>query len=184
MLFEISSTKDEKARESSSLLVTRPAALSVLVAEDDPINMKLLKKRLEKAGHTVSHALNGEDCATVYEERSRSLDVILMDMQVSDTVAVESLESWLSLTSLQMPIVDGLSSTKMIRALEHSDKNLELSDLARSQNRILIFAVSASLIESQKDTYVEAGFDGWILKPIDFKRLETLPSWYHWRWHS
>lgn len=57
--------------------------LQVLVAEDDPINMKILRKRLEKAGHEVYHAVNGEDCATVYREKPGVFDVILMDMQVS-----------------------------------------------------------------------------------------------------
>ena len=73
-----------------------------------------------------------------------------------------------------MPIVDGLTSTKMIRAFEHSDTHPRLSVLAKNQGRIPIIAVSASLLEREKSTYVDAGFDGWILKPIDFKRLETL----------
>lgn len=75
-----------------------------------------------------------------------------------------------------MPIVDGLTSTKMIRAFEKSDRNgdQQLSKIALDHGRVPIFAVSASLVEHEKDTYVEAGFDGWILKPIDFKRLETL----------
>ncbi|KAH8884639.1 hypothetical protein GQ53DRAFT_661529 [Thozetella sp. PMI_491] len=153
VLFEISDKGGEKAEAPADVLLPS-AALQVLVAEDDPINMKLLRKRLEKAGHTVSHALNGEDCATVYEEKSKTFDVVLMDMQ--------------------MPIVDGLTSTKMIRSLEQSGKHQGLSKLAANHGRIPIFAVSASLVEAQKDTYVEAGFDGWILKPIDFKRLETL----------
>jgi hypothetical protein len=56
----------------------------------------------------------------------------------------------------------------MIRAFE-------LSGLGGSgQRRIPIMAVSASLVEREKETYSSAGFDGWILKPIDFKRLETL----------
>lgn len=56
--------------------------LQVLVAEDDPINMKILRKRLERLGHGVHHTVNGEDCATVYRERSTEFDVVLMDMQV------------------------------------------------------------------------------------------------------
>lgn len=63
-------------------LTPEPSKLRVLVAEDDPINMKILKKRLEKTGHVVAHAVNGEDCATVYEEDPSRVDVILMDMQV------------------------------------------------------------------------------------------------------
>jgi light-regulated signal transduction histidine kinase (bacteriophytochrome) len=57
--------------------------LQVLVAEDDKINFTVLRKRLEKAGHDVFHAVNGQECATAYEEKSTSYDVVLMDMQVS-----------------------------------------------------------------------------------------------------
>ncbi|RDA90415.1 hypothetical protein CP533_1046 [Ophiocordyceps camponoti-saundersi (nom. inval.)] len=128
--------------------------LRTLVAEDDPINMKLLSKRLEKAGHEVRHAVNGEDCATVYKDDSPSFDVILMDMQ--------------------MPIVDGLASTKMIRSIEGTTEHKGYSALASLNGRVPIFAVSASLVEREKQTYIDAGFDGWILKPIDFKRLNTL----------
>jgi CheY-like chemotaxis protein len=37
-----------------------------------------------------------------------------------------------------------------------------------------IIAVSASLVERSQREYVAAGFDGWITKPIDFKRLEKI----------
>lgn len=73
-----------------------------------------------------------------------------------------------------MPIVNGLNSTKMIRELERTGKCVGLSKIATKHGRIPIIAVSASLVENKKDLYVDAGFDGWILKPIDFKRLETL----------
>lgn len=74
-----------------------------------------------------------------------------------------------------MPIVDGLTSTKMIRDSERTnEKHLHLSPTASTQGRIPVIAVSASLVEGNKDIYVDAGFDGWILKPIDFRRLETL----------
>lgn len=75
-----------------------------------------------------------------------------------------------------MPIVDGLTSTKMIRSFEKSHKQNYLSPRARENGRVPIFAVSASLVEREKQTYVNAGFDGWILKPIDFKRLNVLLS--------
>ncbi|KAJ6439692.1 putative phytochrome-like histidine kinase [Purpureocillium lavendulum] len=157
VLFEVSSDSGQTSGPSKA--TTRSGSvdgtsLRTLIAEDDPINMKVLRKRLEKAGHEVHHAVNGEDCATVYKDDPSSFDVILMDMQ--------------------MPIVDGLTSTKMIRGIEKSDQHKGHSPLAATNGRIPIFAVSASLIESQKQTYVDAGFDGWILKPIDFKRLNTL----------
>ena len=59
------------------------ARLQVLVAEDDPINSKIIKKRLEKSDHDVYLTVNGEECATAYGEKHASFDVVLMDMQVS-----------------------------------------------------------------------------------------------------
>ncbi|KAK8065992.1 hsp90-like protein [Apiospora hydei] len=157
VLYEISDKAKPEARKPP--MPVEPAKdaqdkLRVLIAEDDPINMRILRKRLEKAGHHVSHAANGEDCASVYSEQPDAFDVILMDMQ--------------------MPIVDGLTSTKMIRAFEKSEKCQTLSALASFQGRVPIFAVSASLVEKEGPMYINAGFDGWILKPIDIKRLHTL----------
>lgn len=74
----------------------------------------------------------------------------------------------------KMPIVDGLTSTQMIRQCERSAEHVGHSSLAQCNGRIPIFAVSASLVESEKQKYVDAGFDAWILKPIDFQRLNTL----------
>ena len=73
-----------------------------------------------------------------------------------------------------MPIVDGLTSTKMIRSFEKSHAGSKLSARATGNGRVPIFAVSASLVERETQTYIDAGFDGWILKPIDFKRVNKL----------
>ena len=54
----------------------------ILVAEDDPINSKIIKKRLEKVGHEVCLTINGEECSGTYGERPAFFDVVLMDMQV------------------------------------------------------------------------------------------------------
>lgn len=56
--------------------------LKILVAEDDPINSKIILKRLEKSGHEVRHTVNGEECASAYGEAPESYDVVLMDMQM------------------------------------------------------------------------------------------------------
>ena len=61
--------------------------LGVLVAEDDPINSKIVQKRLEKIGHEVHLTINGEECSSTFGERSASFDVVLMDMQVSRVLA-------------------------------------------------------------------------------------------------
>ncbi len=73
-----------------------------------------------------------------------------------------------------MPIVDGLTSTKMIRLYEKSHMGSNPLPRAVDIRRVPIFAVSASLLERELQTYINTGFDGWILKPIDFKRLNTL----------
>ncbi|KAL9604655.1 MAG: hypothetical protein Q9219_000375 [cf. Caloplaca sp. 3 TL-2023] len=130
--------------------------LNILVAEDDPVNSKIMKKRLEKFGHVPHLTVNGEECSSAYGEDPASFDVVLMDMQ--------------------MPIVNGLTSTKIIRSFAKSHPQSKISPRAALNGRTPVFAVSASLLEKEKDVYIEAGFDGWILKPIDFSRLSVLLS--------
>lgn len=77
VLFDVPDKKAEKLPTATA------DHLNVLVAEDDPINSKIIKKRLEKLGHEVFLTINGEECATVYGENPTFFDVVLMDMQVS-----------------------------------------------------------------------------------------------------
>lgn len=72
-----------------------------------------------------------------------------------------------------MPIVDGLTSTKLIRSFEKTHPD-QLSQRALLNGRIPVIAVSASLIEKDRQLYIDGGFDGWILKPVDFQRLSVL----------
>ncbi|KAJ5993590.1 hypothetical protein N7451_009314 [Penicillium sp. IBT 35674x] len=120
------------------------STLRILIAEDDPINSLIVKKRLEKFGYSICMTANGKECASVHRGSPISFDVILMD--------------------LQMPIVDGISATKMIREYEQQSTN----------HRTPVFAVSASLIEKDRQIYLDAGFDGWIMKPINFQRVHLL----------
>jgi light-regulated signal transduction histidine kinase (bacteriophytochrome) len=57
--------------------------MHVLVAEDDLVNSRIVKKRLEKLGHIIHLTGNGEECAGAYCDQSGLYDVVLMDMQVS-----------------------------------------------------------------------------------------------------
>jgi CheY-like chemotaxis protein len=154
VLFEEPESVGARSDTTELSKIHTPDTLSVLVAEDDPINSKIMKKRLEKLGHSVYMTVNGEECSSAYGEQSGGFDAILMD--------------------LQMPIVDGFSSTKMIRSYEKTHGQSCLSGRARNNGRIPIFAVSASLNEKEREKYVQTGFDGWILKPVDFKRVELL----------
>jgi CheY-like chemotaxis protein len=64
----------------------------------------------------------------------------------------------------------------MIRQFEQELPPNTLSNLSGQNGRIPIFAVSASLLEKNADIYTSAGFDGWIMKPINFERLSVLLS--------
>jgi hypothetical protein len=58
--------------------------LSVLIAEDNPINSRLLTRRLEKLGHRVHLTQDGQECHDYFKTaESQKIDVILMDIQVT-----------------------------------------------------------------------------------------------------
>lgn len=75
-----------------------------------------------------------------------------------------------------MPILNGFESTQKIRSFEKAEPLIvPTRRLSHELNgRIPIFAVSASLREVQHDELLEYGMDGWILKPIDFHRLNDI----------
>ena len=54
----------------------------ILVAEDDPVNSKIMKRRLEKLGHRPHMTVNGEECSSAHGEDPCSYDAVLMDLQV------------------------------------------------------------------------------------------------------
>lgn len=69
-----------------------------------------------------------------------------------------------------MPLVDGYIATEMIREFEKANPRL-LSPTAQVYGRTPIFAVSASLKPSHLHKILKTGFDGWVIKPVNFKRL-------------
>ncbi|KAF2172824.1 hypothetical protein M409DRAFT_49350 [Zasmidium cellare ATCC 36951] len=149
-----SSKREQIASPTSATPASGVTIMRVLVAEDDPVNSRIIKKRLEKLGHEVTLTVNGEECASTYCEKTNFFDIVLMDMQ--------------------MPIVDGLTSAKMIRSFEKSHPSGILSEYAAANGRVPVIAVSASLIEKERKIYIDGGFDGWILKPISFPRLSEI----------
>ncbi len=63
-----------------------PRTLNILVAEDNPLNSRILETRLTKKGHKVRLVLDGQGCIDAFENSPASFDIILMDIQVSPTV--------------------------------------------------------------------------------------------------
>ncbi|KAI0823185.1 hypothetical protein BC628DRAFT_1411740 [Trametes gibbosa] len=119
---------------------------------DNDINRIILAKRLCLDGHTVVNTTNGQEGLEVVEA-DRHFDCVLMD--------------------IQMPLLNGYEATERIRILE-KDAALLPCISHQLNGRIPIFAVSASLLEHQRDELYRLGMDGWILKPIDFKRLRAI----------
>ncbi|MGC9029737.1 MAG: PAS domain S-box protein [Desulfomonilaceae bacterium] len=112
--------------------------LSILLAEDNPINRKLAVKMLENMGHTVKTAYNGREAVEAFE--SQHFDLILMD--------------------IQMPDMDGIQATSIIREKE---KALGI--------RIPIIAMTAHALAGDRERFLAAGMDGYVSKPITAKEL-------------
>jgi hypothetical protein len=64
-------------------LPVKPKHLRVLVAEDDPVNRAILKKRLEMDGHDVILTNNGSEVVEIFGQCWQGCDIILMDLQVT-----------------------------------------------------------------------------------------------------
>lgn len=123
--------------------------LSVLIAEDNPINAKLLTRRLVKLGHEVVVTYDGQECHDHFASKLQNVDVILMDLQVRFPLFRLRFIS----NHFQMPLVDGVQCTKMIRSLEK-----ELGHTLKERPRVPIIAVSASLTEDNRFDYLQNGY--------------------------
>ena len=109
----------------------------VLVVEDNKVNQKVALKVLERLGCEVDVAENGaeaiERCASV------PFDLVLMDMQ--------------------MPVMDGLTATTLIRQREFGKR------------RTPIVALTANAMNGEYDRCMSVGMDGFLTKPLNVERL-------------
>lgn len=60
----------------------RRQKFNVLIAEDNPLNSRLLETRLTKRGHNVKVTVDGQVCADAFQKDPAAFDIILMDLQV------------------------------------------------------------------------------------------------------
>jgi CheY-like chemotaxis protein len=121
----------------------------VLLAEDNQINAMLARAILEKAGHSVTHAVNGHEVLTHVErafQGGRSaphFDLVLMDMT--------------------MPELDGLEAARRIRDMERQTRRVR---------PLPILALTANARADDAQACRDAGMDGHIPKPFDRTDLE------------
>jgi two-component system, sensor histidine kinase and response regulator len=119
--------------------------LSVLVAEDNLVNQRLATRLLEKRGHRVSLAGNGREALSALEKQS--YDLVLMD--------------------IQMPEMDGLEATAMLRQGEKG-----------SERHQPVIALTAHAMKGDQERCLDAGMDGYLTKPIRPQELDEILDKY------
>jgi PAS domain S-box-containing protein len=116
----------------------RRGPLRILVAEDSPINQRLAEALLTKAGHTVVVANQGREAIAAWA--AEPFDLILMDVQ--------------------MPEIDGLEATRIIRLEEQ-----------RRGGHIPIIAMTAHALKGDEERCLAVGMDGYVSKPVRAREL-------------
>jgi CheY-like chemotaxis protein len=120
-------------------------SLLILLAEDNPVNQKVAIRLLEKRGHRVVAASNGREALSALAHDS--YDLVLMDVQ--------------------MPEMDGLEATKLLRAKEKGT--------GRHQP---VVAMTALVMKGDRERCLEAGMDGYLAKPIRPQELDQILDGY------
>ncbi|MBX3169645.1 MAG: response regulator [Candidatus Eremiobacteraeota bacterium] len=116
--------------------------MTALLAEDNPIGQTVMRLLLEERHFKVSCVEDGQDA--VEKAREENFDVIFMDVQ--------------------MPRMDGLEATRLIRQMEE--------DLGRSQT--IIVALTAQAFEQDRKLCLDAGMNEFLAKPIVAPELERI----------
>jgi signal transduction histidine kinase/ActR/RegA family two-component response regulator len=130
---------DHETNESGDVDGDSRLDLDVLVAEDNKLNQRVVVKMLQKMGCRAVVVENGKEVfktlkLTLPPEERPHFDIVLMD--------------------IQMPVLDGLKTTAMIRAMEDGAE------------RIPIVAVTAHAMKGDREKFLEAGMDDYLSKPV------------------
>ena len=141
-------------------------SVRILLVEDNPVNQKLASKMLTKAGYQVEIANNGQEAVKMYK-KSVNGHAGKEGMGKSETGRYSFV-----FMDMQMPVMDGLEATKLIRNLEcrlWNDLNAEQSEIRNQKSEIIripIIAMTANTMEGDREKCLEAGMDDYIPKPI------------------
>ncbi|OCQ23419.1 hypothetical protein A7985_05625 [Pseudoalteromonas luteoviolacea] len=130
------SASNSKAHHPAQMPDKRLSGIHVLVAEDQPVNQEIAVEILSFHGAKVSVANNGE--IAIQQVTNNQFDVVLMDMQ--------------------MPVMDGVQATKLIRE-------------SISPEILPILAMTANAMGPDIQLCLDAGMNGHVAKPIDVEGL-------------
>jgi protein-histidine pros-kinase len=114
--------------------------LRILVAEDNAVNQTLVRKLLEKVGHHVVLANNGQEAVDRFSEDH--FDLILMDVQ--------------------MPVMSGIEASQAIRAREQRRSYV----LSGGWHSTPIIALTAHAMAGDREACLAAGMDDHLSKPL------------------
>ncbi|MBC8010940.1 MAG: response regulator, partial [Burkholderiales bacterium] len=124
-----------------------PGSLRVLVAEDNPVNQKVVHLQLRRLGLSADYVGNGLEALAALEQRP--YDLVLMDAC--------------------MPEMDGLEATRRIRLRPPATPTPEAADAAP----IVIIAMTANALSSDRERCLAAGMDDYIAKPVTLDILHA-----------
>ncbi|KAI5274817.1 hypothetical protein E4T47_02002 [Aureobasidium subglaciale] len=141
--------------------------IHVLVAEDNQVNQKVLKRQLTNKGYVVWTADNGQEAVeflrhTRYWNRAAQKDGKTI---TADSTGAPDKELHVILMDTEMPIMDGLTAAKTIREMQRSGE---------LRGHVPILSVSANARPEQTSMAMAAGMDDSISKP--FRIADLTPK--------
>jgi len=135
--------------------------LHILVADDNAVNCNLAQLLLEKDGHSVITVRDGLSALRTMGEEA--FDLVFMDVQ--------------------MPGMDGLTASQIIRKSESQEDLLEYSLPAEVENRLRercrgkhvpIIAMTANAMEGDRQKCLDSGMDGYLTKPFNHLQIQQV----------
>jgi CheY-like chemotaxis protein len=139
--FSIPFTIGKKSEETIAVLATNYKSgknKKILIVEDDKVSQHILTRMLIEKGYQIETADNGMEAIKRYDHNS--YDLILMD--------------------IQMPVMDGVEATKLIREREE-----------KLNQHTPMIVMTAYALFGDREKFLSLGFDEYIAKPINLEEM-------------